>query len=194
MLGTIVLSIANTASWLKVASNKSLTAAAIKAVSKLTPNQIERRWVLFTTGAKVSSSSSKPAMLIIECSASSRIISTTSSIVIRPNNLLFSSTTGADSQLYRSNKLATSLSIILAGMASESLINDSIDVSAAAVISRVNATPPINLSLRSTTYKVSVCSGISPFKRKYRKITSTLIPGRSEIASVFIIKPAVSSP
>ena len=44
---------------------------------------------------------------VIRDDASSRITSTTSSMVIRPNKCRFSSTTGAEIQSFRSNRLAT---------------------------------------------------------------------------------------
>ena len=59
-------------------------------------------------GANKSSSSVKPAIFKTVCSLSSRITSTTSSIVIRPSNILFLSTTGADTRSLSSNIFTTS--------------------------------------------------------------------------------------
>ena len=85
------------------------------------PSHTARRFAVFKTGAKVSSSSSKPAIRMREWSASSLMTSTTSSMVMRPTKRPSWLMTGAETQSLRSNKLATSVSSKSAGMASRSV-------------------------------------------------------------------------
>jgi hypothetical protein len=91
-----------------VPSNRPMTQAARKAVSRLMPSQTARRRLLASTGANMSVSSSRPAMPIIECSACSRMTSTTSSMVMRPSRWPRASTTGAEIRSWPSKRLATS--------------------------------------------------------------------------------------
>ena len=178
----------------RVASNTLITADAINAVNKLTPSQTARRGAVFNTEPNVSSSSPSPARLMSEWSASSRITSTTSSMVIRPIIFPSLSTTGADTQSLRSKRLATSLSSILAGMASISVFMISRTVVPGSETStRRNGSKPIYSSRRFTTIKLSIISGSSSWRRKYLKTTSISVFGRTVMASVFIKPPAVSS-
>ena len=163
----MVISTAMAAIWSRVASNIFDTEAAASAANTFAPSQTLRRRADFTTGAKVSSSSSIPAILIIECSASSRITSTTSSMVIRPTRCWFSSTTGADTQLRRSNRLAMSEALVSTAIASSaSSITSETRVSGCVVISVVRERLPIKRSSSSITYRASVASGSSPRMRK----------------------------
>ena len=118
MLATIGINTAKATSFSMVVSNSPITHAAKNAVNRLIPSHTERRWILFLTGANVSSSSLKPAILSKECSASSRITSTTSSMVMRPSRWLSLSTTGAEIRSCFSKRWATSWSDILAGIGS----------------------------------------------------------------------------
>ncbi|CSA81297.1 Uncharacterised protein [Vibrio cholerae] len=163
----MVISTATAAICSRVASNMFETEAAARAASTLAPSQILRLRADLTTGAKGSSSSSIPAILIIECSASSRIISTTSSMVIRPTRCWFSSTTGAETQLRRSNRLAMSESFISTLIASSASSITSLTGTSGWVVSRVTRERwPISLLSSSITYSASVASGSSPFIRK----------------------------
>ena len=81
------------------ASNRLITAAARKAVSRLTKSQRKRLLAIFGTGSDSSSSAWTPPSCLTSSSAASSITSTMSSTVMTPTSRPASSMTGAATRL-----------------------------------------------------------------------------------------------
>ena len=167
MLATIGISTASATRRSMVPSKRPMTHEARKAVSRLMPSHSARRRAARATGLNMSSSSSRPAALSAWCAAWSRMMSTTSSMVMRPSRMLLWSTTGADTQSWSENWLATSCAGVSTWMAGCSSSKSSlIGVLASWVSSEATDTRPRYWWRRLTTNRWSVCSGISPRRRR----------------------------
>ena len=143
MLATIGIKIARATTFSMVSSKRLMTEEAIKAVTRLAPNQRARFREVFRMGANRSSSSFKPAMLRTEWSASSIMTSTTSSIVIRPSSMPALSVTGIEMRSYRSNNRATSCFGIVAATGSTLVSNQSMTGSSGSATKiEVRGSPP----------------------------------------------------
>ena len=167
MLATTGSSTASATTLAMVASKTLMTAAARKAVMRLTPSHTARRRADLSTGAKVSSSGSRPARASTASSASSAMTSTTSSMVMRPTSLPSPSSTGADTRSSSLKTAATSRSGMSTWMAVEFASITSRTVTLASEVRmRDNDRVPTNSLLLLTTMSASVCLGSSLRRRK----------------------------